>query len=347
MSKKVYIYHIKSASTGKGYVGSTKNLYKRENEHFSALSKKEHPNRYLQNAFNKYGKNDFTFSVIGECYSHERNKVEEWYINESVFNSEFNLQMVVDCDYDRKEPYKKIKKEDLDEIETLIQSGLIAKDIAKIKNISKGTLTQILKNEYYNDIKIKEDVLEKLHKNSSETKKRIKRYSAKNVFVYKTDGEFVGEFDSVPSVSEKFNLNKCSVMNALSRGIRLKDFLFYREKREFSKYIPNQTSPKREICVFDKDFNFLKTHESMVRCASEMNINSNRINSACNRMTLSGGSYFFIRKIHLEKFFKKYNINKPDEFSQGVMSTVDGSAWNGEVAGAAPATLTINQDRRL
>jgi hypothetical protein len=46
------------------YVGSTKNGYKRQREHYSSLLKNKHYNKYVQNCFNKY--NEFKFEVL--CY---------------------------------------------------------------------------------------------------------------------------------------------------------------------------------------------------------------------------------------------------------------------------------------
>src|SRR5574337_461681 len=58
------IYELRSPS-GKRYVGSSKNLPKRKREHFSALSRGDHPNKTLLRAFNKYG--TLTFSVLIKC----------------------------------------------------------------------------------------------------------------------------------------------------------------------------------------------------------------------------------------------------------------------------------------
>jgi len=58
------IYRITCIITGKFYIGSTKELRKRYQNHFGELQRKTHNNRKLQHAFNKHGINAFTFEVI-------------------------------------------------------------------------------------------------------------------------------------------------------------------------------------------------------------------------------------------------------------------------------------------
>src|SRR5436189_4881922 len=58
------IYKIVNKANGKLYVGSALNLRKRCNTHFNFLSKKIHSNRFLQNSYNKHGKEIFEFAVI-------------------------------------------------------------------------------------------------------------------------------------------------------------------------------------------------------------------------------------------------------------------------------------------
>ena len=49
------------------YIGSSINIYYRLKKHISDLLKNKHANKYMQNAFNKYGKDSFMFEVIEEC----------------------------------------------------------------------------------------------------------------------------------------------------------------------------------------------------------------------------------------------------------------------------------------
>lgn len=48
----------------KVYVGSTKNFKKRKREHFNSLKKGKHYNQHLQRAYNKHGKDCFSFIIL-------------------------------------------------------------------------------------------------------------------------------------------------------------------------------------------------------------------------------------------------------------------------------------------
>ena len=61
------IYKILNIVNKKVYVGSTADFTFREQEHFYRLEKRFHHNVKLQNAFNKYGRQNFVFEIIEEC----------------------------------------------------------------------------------------------------------------------------------------------------------------------------------------------------------------------------------------------------------------------------------------
>ena len=59
-----YIYKISNNINSKVYIGSTKDLNKRWNDHKSSLIKNKHYNKHLQRFVNKYGIDTLTFSII-------------------------------------------------------------------------------------------------------------------------------------------------------------------------------------------------------------------------------------------------------------------------------------------
>ena len=56
-----YIYSIINNKTKERYVGQTIDLERRKKEHFKDLEDNKHLNKKLQSAWNKYGKNNFSF----------------------------------------------------------------------------------------------------------------------------------------------------------------------------------------------------------------------------------------------------------------------------------------------
>lgn len=62
--KQMGIYTIKCLSNGKVYVGSAVDLISRKSQHFYRLRKNKHGNSHLQNAYNKYGEQNFIFEIV-------------------------------------------------------------------------------------------------------------------------------------------------------------------------------------------------------------------------------------------------------------------------------------------
>lgn len=75
------IYLIKNLITKKIYLGQSSNIKRRFQEHKYKLKNGSHRNIYLQNAWNKYGSDNFTFEIIEECPLEEINQKEIFYIS--------------------------------------------------------------------------------------------------------------------------------------------------------------------------------------------------------------------------------------------------------------------------
>ena len=62
------VYKIECLVNGRVYIGCTKRRFKQRcNEHKNLLRQNKHYNSYLQEDYNKYGLNSFTFSQIDFC----------------------------------------------------------------------------------------------------------------------------------------------------------------------------------------------------------------------------------------------------------------------------------------
>ena len=88
------IYQIKNTINGKVYVGSTNNFKWREYSHNINLENKKHHSAKLQNAYNKYGKDSFQFSIleyvvnIGELLDREQYWIDEL----NAFSKGYNMR---------------------------------------------------------------------------------------------------------------------------------------------------------------------------------------------------------------------------------------------------------------
>lgn len=75
------IYKIENLVNGKVYIGQARNIDRRLNNHLQELIKNIHGNQYLQNAWNKYGEENFKFEPIEECLETELDEKEIYWID--------------------------------------------------------------------------------------------------------------------------------------------------------------------------------------------------------------------------------------------------------------------------
>lgn len=78
---KCGVYKITCIPNGKIYIGSSKNIYKRWEEHIYELNNHRHCNMFLQKDWDKYGQSEFKFEIIEETEEYNRFEVEQEYID--------------------------------------------------------------------------------------------------------------------------------------------------------------------------------------------------------------------------------------------------------------------------
>lgn len=85
---KGYIYKIVNKVNNKVYIGQTYDISKRKSAHFNDLKNNRHSNQYLQNAWNKYGGENFELIIIEKCDLKDMDEREIYWIK--YFNSMYN-----------------------------------------------------------------------------------------------------------------------------------------------------------------------------------------------------------------------------------------------------------------
>lgn len=96
MNTQIGVYYLQNLKNKRFYIGSSKNLKKRESEHFRNLKNKKHPNVGLQNDYNKYGKGAFKFKIAERLDNPDFCKdVEQEHLNKylSIFDHLYNREI--------------------------------------------------------------------------------------------------------------------------------------------------------------------------------------------------------------------------------------------------------------
>lgn len=89
------IYKIENSINGNCYVGSSIDLIRRMKQHAFSLSKGNHANSHLQNSYNKYGREHFTFIIIEELETPNKEQLldrEQFWIDN--LKPEYNILLV-------------------------------------------------------------------------------------------------------------------------------------------------------------------------------------------------------------------------------------------------------------
>lgn len=92
------IYKIINKVNDKYYVGSSKNIYKRWNEHKSDLNRLRHKNSYLQKSYNKHKLNNFDFIILETIPPNKLIEVEQKYLDIAKQEKDkcYNLNFLAD-----------------------------------------------------------------------------------------------------------------------------------------------------------------------------------------------------------------------------------------------------------
>lgn len=89
LKDKVGIYMIQNKETQDCYIGSSKQLGKRIASHFRRLRMDKHENPYIQNSYNKYGLEKFSYSILEFCSEEVLRSREQHFVDS--LNPKFNI----------------------------------------------------------------------------------------------------------------------------------------------------------------------------------------------------------------------------------------------------------------
>lgn len=90
------IYKLVNKITGQCYVGQSQRVKKRIKEHFRLLRLNKHSNAHLQNAYNKYGAENFYGSIEVECEQEDLDGLEEAFLCGDAWFDEPNIYNIAD-----------------------------------------------------------------------------------------------------------------------------------------------------------------------------------------------------------------------------------------------------------
>jgi group I intron endonuclease len=222
MEIKSGIYCIENTVNNKKYVGSSINVYKRRNRHFSELKMVKHKNIKLQRSYNKHGKDNFIFYVLELVEDkNELIKKEQFYID--TIKPEYNINLIANSSLGvirSEETKEKIRQANL---------GLEHPEWRnKIKSEAQGGDNHWTKNKGFS---------EKSKSKMSESQKELylngyKHPNKKLIIQYTLDMEFVKEWESGAEIERELGFKRASICMCAKGNIKTSNNFIWKYGKE-------------------------------------------------------------------------------------------------------------------
>lgn len=206
---KTGVYRITNLINGKFYIGSTKQSFKvRMKHHVNSLRRNGHKNLHLQNAWNKYGEENFEFSIVESCDKKDTYVIEQKYLDlrdiKNSYNINPNATGLSECVETREKlaiSHKKFQEE-VSYYYKQLKMGVITIDDIPEKH--KQSIIKHLNNIPWNKgkcyestdhLKVKHKITDKVIRKCHDFSENF-RENADIVYVYDSNKQFIDRFRS-------------------------------------------------------------------------------------------------------------------------------------------------------
>lgn len=151
------IYKITNLINNKVYVGQSIAIERRWTQHKSPYEQQRHPDLPINQAFQKYGVENFKFEVLEECAADELNVKEQQYIElfQSLTHQHgYNIRAGGEGNHEENHPRHKLTKEDVIDIRTRYMNHERCKEVEQLyrDRIGHSGFSKIWKGETWTSI---------------------------------------------------------------------------------------------------------------------------------------------------------------------------------------------------
>lgn len=226
------VYCIFNKANNKTYIGSSINIRLRKNRHICLLRKGVHINSHLQNAWNKYGEDNFRFVILVLCNSDELISTEQLFID--IFKPHYNIRKIAESNLgislskETREKMsvslKKIHREKfgISVIMMDLEGNFVKKcdslaEAAELTKTSPGNIFKIVskKTKSYNGFTFVYES-EYNQRECYKVKRNNGKYLQKPVNMYDKNLNLIRTFDNLVEAVTIMNIKRTGISNCLS-----------------------------------------------------------------------------------------------------------------------------------
>lgn len=259
INKTCGIYCIENLVNGKMYIGQSKDIKGRFNQHTSTLRRNKHKNEYLQKSWNKYGESNFKFYVLLACDIERLDNLERKCIQEFKtldVNFGYNIE----------------------------SGGNLHKTMSES---SKKKLSKAKKGK-----KKSKEAIENMRKSAKKDKIVQIDFKGNLIRIFESTMEIVRILNI-----DTINIRECCKLSNKNRRtshgyiwMYYDDYNKWDGNLEYYIYNKKETIPKRVI-MMDKDENTINTFDSAIEAKRQTGIPQQNISECCRNKRKTAGGY--------------------------------------------------------
>lgn len=321
------IYKITNKTNNKFYIGSSINLEERWYSHKRALEAKEHHSIKLQRAWNKYGKENFSFEILEKIFLDDSKTSEfvkktlvdkeQYYLNTLLFANEKNNKFSKLGYNIYRVAYSPIGNLHSKKTKKKMSVLRIKKDIDKgEKNIMYSTSNYEFWIKKYNkdeaDIRLEHSNKKKstssIGKNNPmygikrpEVALRSKQSNSKPVLQFDLNNNLIKEWRSVSEASKILGLNKQTISNYIYKKDGYACGFFWKKKENDNIYC-------QFIAQYDLSNTLIGVYKTIAEAARETNLCRKGIWKCIHNKAITYNKYKW-QQISKEKYEELKTIN--------------------------------------
>lgn len=232
MEKLSGIYKITCLLNGVCYIGQSVDLTRRVRQHKTDLKNNRHHNKYLQNLFNKYKSDNFSFDVIELCDISQLDERERYWI--AYYGG---VESKANCNWESGGHHLKTYSQELRQVQSLSHKGQHSSPNTQFK---KGRKPWNTGKKFSDEYRQKLSQVHLGKKQSKETKKKLslvskgkrlgkERYNAIPIACYDDLGNLIKRYECISQASKENCVSTTSISKAITKNKKCRGYYWKKD----------------------------------------------------------------------------------------------------------------------